>query len=315
MDGHRVCSRRLPCLAKPLWGLAACVGVLLGLETRVQLAHWKNSETLFRRALAVTDRNYLAHNNLGNVLDLSGRHKDAKWHYEATLRIRPDFAGTHYNLANVLTREGDFDAAPSTIARPFALQPNHADAHHTRRAGCRGRVDEALEHTARSSNLAFADAHNSRGNLFSSKAGRRSCAAYRAALQIRPDFLDARLNLALTLQQAGQAAEAAQQYAEAVRRHPESPRAHSDWGILLARQGRLSEAEHHLAEVVRLDPQSANARYNLGNVLLEQGKTGAAAAQYAEALRLNPGDAQARQKLERLTSAAAPAEPRLPEPP
>jgi len=100
-----------------------------------------------------------------------------------------------------------------------------------------------------------------------------------------------------------------------VRRHPESPRAHSDWGILLARRGRLPEAEHHLAEVVRLDPQSANARYNLGNVLLEQGKTGAAAAQYAEALRLNPGDAQARQKLERLTSAAAPAEPRLPEPP
>jgi len=309
-----------PAWRKPLWGLAACVGVLLGLETRVQLAHWKNSETLFRRALAVTGRNYLAHNNLGNVLDLSGRHEDAKRHYEATLRIRPDFAGTHYNLANVLTREGDFDAALQHYRAALALQPNYADAHHNLGVllARRGRVDEALEHyqAALRSNPAFADAHNSRGNLLFQQ-GRldEAAAAYRAALQTRPDFLDARLNLALTLQQAGPADEAAQQYAEAVRRHPESPRAHSDWGILLARRGRLPEAEHHLAEVVRLDPQSANARYHLGNVLLEQGKTGAAAAQYAEALRLNPGDAQARQKLERLTSAAAPAEPRLPEPP
>ncbi len=69
------------------------------------------------RALAVTENNYLAHNNLGNVLDQSGRHEAAKQHYQETLRIRPDFAGTHYNLANVFMREGNLDAALSTIAR------------------------------------------------------------------------------------------------------------------------------------------------------------------------------------------------------
>ncbi|MBU1908697.1 MAG: glycosyltransferase family 39 protein, partial [Verrucomicrobia bacterium] len=51
-------------------GLTAAAVVILGLVTRHQLPHWKNSEALFRRALAVTSRNYVMHYNLGRQLAL-----------------------------------------------------------------------------------------------------------------------------------------------------------------------------------------------------------------------------------------------------
>ncbi|HOC56965.1 MAG TPA: tetratricopeptide repeat protein [Verrucomicrobiota bacterium] len=301
-----------PSWRRPLQVLAVCVGALLMLSTRLQLSHWKSSENLFQRALAVTDNNYIAHNNLGNVLDLSGQHAAAKQHYQETLRIRPDFAGTHYNLANVFAREGNLDAALKHYRAAIELQPNYADAHYNLGVllANRGQADQAIEHyqAAFRSRPAFAEAHNSLGNLlFQQGKLTEAIAAYRAALQARPDYLDALLNLALALQQAGKDTEAVQQYAEATRLHPESPRAHSDLGVALARQGQFREAERHLAEVVRLEPQNADAHYNLGNVLLDQGKAEQAAAQYAETLRLNPKDAKARQKLERATSALAPS--------
>ena len=55
---------------------AAAIVLCMAL-TRQQLGHWKDSEALFRHALAVTENNYIAHNNLGNVLDEKGQIDEA----------------------------------------------------------------------------------------------------------------------------------------------------------------------------------------------------------------------------------------------
>jgi hypothetical protein len=47
----------------------ACCGAV----TRSQVGYWTNSETLFRRAVQVTKKNYLAYNNLGYYLSGQGR--------------------------------------------------------------------------------------------------------------------------------------------------------------------------------------------------------------------------------------------------
>ncbi len=289
----------------------SAIGVLATLFcialTRQEIGFWKDSQTLFERALAVTKNNYVAHNNLGNVLDRSGQHEAAKQHYQETLRIRPDFAGTHYNLANVLMREGNYNAALTHYRTAVALKPDYADAYYNLGVVLAnlGQTDEAIEQhrIALRCRPAFAEAQNNLGNLLF-KQGRvqEAVACYRAALLVQPAHLDALLNLAIALKQAGKESEAIAQYTEAARLHPESARAHSDLAIALARQHQLPAAERHFAEVVRLEPQNADAHYNLGNVLLEQGKLEQAAFQYAETLRLNPGDAKARQKLERTAS-------------
>ena len=53
-------------IALSVMGSAAMV-LCMGM-TRQQIGYWKDSETLFRHALEVTENNYLAHNNLGTAL-------------------------------------------------------------------------------------------------------------------------------------------------------------------------------------------------------------------------------------------------------
>jgi len=56
---------------------ALMVLVTLGVLTYLQLAHWHDGETLWRYTIGVTERNYLAHDNLAMVLDGEGRPDEA----------------------------------------------------------------------------------------------------------------------------------------------------------------------------------------------------------------------------------------------
>ncbi|MGA2856628.1 MAG: tetratricopeptide repeat protein [Candidatus Sulfotelmatobacter sp.] len=56
---------------------ALMVLVTLGVLTYLQLAHWHDGETLWRYTIGVTERNYLAHDNLAMVLAGEGRPDEA----------------------------------------------------------------------------------------------------------------------------------------------------------------------------------------------------------------------------------------------
>jgi len=63
---------------------AAIVVVMLGALTYRQLAYWHDGETLWRYALSVTDRNYLAHANLALVLDGEDKADEAIGEFRAS---------------------------------------------------------------------------------------------------------------------------------------------------------------------------------------------------------------------------------------
>jgi len=56
---------------------AALVLLMLGVLTYRQLAHWHDGETLWRYTISVTERNYLAHDNLAMVMNGEGRPDEA----------------------------------------------------------------------------------------------------------------------------------------------------------------------------------------------------------------------------------------------
>ena len=61
-----------------LLSAAAAAGMILCVAlTRRQIGHWRDTETLFRHALAVTDDNWVAHHNLGDALEKRGRLDEA----------------------------------------------------------------------------------------------------------------------------------------------------------------------------------------------------------------------------------------------
>jgi hypothetical protein len=131
----------LPCvLAVPAWR---------------QVQYWRDDTTLFGRALSVTENNFTAHNNLGNILLEQGKHSEAARHLEAALRVRPDSPKAHNNLANVYK---DLDRTSEALrhyrlalrAAPDAFQVHFNLAGALARVG---RIDEAADHYARAAEL------------------------------------------------------------------------------------------------------------------------------------------------------------------
>lgn len=70
-------------------GLSAGILLVLGATTYRQLGYWHTSETLWTRALAVTEKNYTAHSNLADALARHGRSEEAIVHFEAAERLHP----------------------------------------------------------------------------------------------------------------------------------------------------------------------------------------------------------------------------------
>jgi protein O-mannosyl-transferase len=73
---HKIRPQRLAASALVL------LAVLGGLTYR-QIAHWFDEETLWRYTLTVTQKNYVAHNNLALALAKTGRGDEAVVHFEA----------------------------------------------------------------------------------------------------------------------------------------------------------------------------------------------------------------------------------------
>jgi tetratricopeptide (TPR) repeat protein len=86
-------------------GLAA-VATLAAASSR-ELRHWRDSESLFHRALEVTERNHVAHAHLGDALLAAGRAREAAAQWEETLRLAPDFLEAANNLAWLLATTPD----------------------------------------------------------------------------------------------------------------------------------------------------------------------------------------------------------------
>ena len=98
--------------------LAGCL-----LLTGNQLRCWRDSETLFRHALAVTKDNYIAHVNLGVALDQQGRYAEALAEYRKAAELAPERYQIYNNLGNLLDKMGKPDEALTEYRHAVRLKP------------------------------------------------------------------------------------------------------------------------------------------------------------------------------------------------
>jgi tetratricopeptide (TPR) repeat protein len=106
--------------------LAACL-VLTG----NQLRYWRDSETLFAHALAVTDENPHAQLNYGTALERKGRLPEALAQYREVVRLIPDQAEVRYNIGNVLDKMGRPEDALPELLKAVQLNPKLPSSHNT----------------------------------------------------------------------------------------------------------------------------------------------------------------------------------------
>jgi tyrosine-protein phosphatase SIW14 len=113
-----------------------------------QISYWRDSVTLFKRAIAVTKDNYRMHHSLAYELISQGRLDEGIYHYRRALAITPSNVEIHYNLANTLRRQGKIDEAIEEYRLAVQYKNDYADAHNNLAYALlsQGKFDEAKQH-------------------------------------------------------------------------------------------------------------------------------------------------------------------------
>lgn len=99
----------------------AVVAVLGTLSVR-QASCWRDSESLFRRAVRVVPDGALMHVNLGNILIRQGRFEEAVSEYGEALKIRPRYGAALYYLGQAWMRAGDEEKAGGYYTRALEVR-------------------------------------------------------------------------------------------------------------------------------------------------------------------------------------------------
>jgi tetratricopeptide (TPR) repeat protein len=126
---------------------AGTLPVLLLVLTMGQITVWRDSETLWSHALAVSP-SAIAHAKLGIVRDEQGRTEEAIAHYRAALALHPDMPDAYNDWGIALARQGRWDDAVEQYRKALVLQPGSVEARLNLAAALErlGKSGEAAEH-------------------------------------------------------------------------------------------------------------------------------------------------------------------------
>jgi protein O-mannosyl-transferase len=269
-------SRHRAVVTMPLVEICGILLLSLVFLTWLQTAVYHNLVTLYTGTLTKNPGCWMAHYNLGIVLNDQGDADGAIAHYRQAIELRPNYAEAHYNLGRLLVQKGQLDEAIAHYEK--ALEINPADA----------------------------EAHNNLGTtLFASERVDEAIAHYRKALAIQPDYADASCNLASALLSKGALDGAIAYYLACLAISPDQAEAQYNLASALFRTGRMDEAIAHYQKVLELRPQNADAHANLGSVFLAKRRVRDAIAQYRDALRIAPDNVAAQSNLAWLLATAA----------
>jgi len=117
-----------PALRAPVFVGMLAVLVALALVSLRQIATWRDSRTLFERALAVTEKNWIAATYLGEVERRAGNLEAARTHLEYALAAQKTHVPAMLELALVSLEQGDLVSARRELNRVLRNDGGHVQA-------------------------------------------------------------------------------------------------------------------------------------------------------------------------------------------
>jgi tetratricopeptide (TPR) repeat protein len=224
-----------------------------------QASYWRNGESLWGHALAVTSGNFMAHDGLGEQLAKRGRLDEAIDHFQTALNIAPGYREIETNLSLALTKKGRTDEAITHLQALVKEYPNDAQAQY---------------------NL---------GNALRKKGDSQGAiAAYEKTLSIQARDPAAHYDLGIALDQNGQIDEAIAHYREAVREQPNYPEAYYLLGNDLLQKGHVDDAIAAYEQALKSRPAYPAAENNIGFALFQKGRPSEGIAHWQNALAAEP---------------------------
>lgn len=289
---------------------------VLMVKTHFQLDYWQNSERLFRHTVEVTSDNDIAYNNLGCAVLARGDTAQALQYFSKALAIRKD-ATSYLNMGCVFTQQGSPDKAVPYLQQAVKLRPDHAMSfvHLGTALAAQGSNAQAVAEfrhaiklddqcaeaydalglalTQQSSDVTpasvFQAVNKEQGSVWNGKNNWQEAAqCFSRAIELRPNYLQARLNLGNVLADAGKTKEAIQIYLALLQLNPTNINAHYNLATTYAAEQRTGDAIKEFRQTLKLDPRHAMAHNNLGSLLLDSDKPTEALEHFEAAAAIEP---------------------------
>lgn len=242
---------------------------------RVQAGFWKDTVTLFQRAIAVTNNNYAAHTSLGIAYAEMGQLDKAIAHYQEAIKINSGYAKAYHNLAVSMDKKGNTKDAVKWYEKALEVNPNLAETRFNlgQYYASQGELEKAAEYYA-----------------VASQSGPHIAAIWfeRANLSIRIN----RFN------------EAIEFYQKTLAIDPQFYAAHQHLGNVYLQLDRVGEAVHHYQKALQLNPDHPALLNNLGIAMIRIGDVGAGIRYFKQALRADPADPDALRNLKKAEALA-----------
>jgi tetratricopeptide (TPR) repeat protein len=265
----------------------------------MRLDRFQDAKALLQRAVIVRPDDAGLHGNLGNVLTRLEEYEEALIAYRRALEIEPANVQARFNLSLSHMRQERWSEAEIELLRTVELSGDFADAH--------GRLGNVFEALTRPSDALACYEHVLRLRPDDETALRnllritgelnlwdRVEQRCRDAIKCRPDLGWLRHELGLALEHRDALDDAVEAYREAIALDPNVVEALNNLGILMLRMERPFEAESALRTAVELRPDNASLLCTLASVLSAQGRLEASEAMNRQALALEADHANAR---------------------
>lgn len=227
----------------------------------------------FAEACAILDTALKASPNDPNLLRLLGvslsrqnRPAEAEKQLTHVIRLVPNFALAHENLADALLPQGRFEEAVKSLETAIKHDPASA--------GAKRKLGEVLALLGR---------------------GGEADEVFQQSLESDPDR--SALVEAMELNRSGETAKAEKIFRDLLRRNPDNVDALRLMGVLCARKENYNDAEAFFGRATDLAPDFWMAWINLGAARNEQQKFDKAEIAYKHALEIRPGSAFTLEKL------------------
>lgn len=263
-------------------GVALFLWVGMGVLSRQQVRVWKDSETLWKHAIAVAPSS-VAYFNLATLEEAQGKHEEAIAGYQHVVATDPRRWDAHEKAAQLLQERGNIAAAIGHYRSVVEINPSALDA----RENLASLLVIAGDYEWKSLGV-LRRAQDEREKLATAEQDKIGEAVqhFRKLLEFAPQRNHVRTKLGAVLAVAGHTNEAAEILRAAVKADPDDGIAMMRLGQVLAAQGKLGEAVPYFREAARLRPQDAQAHQNLGRGLVELGMKDEATKHLEEALRI-----------------------------
>jgi tetratricopeptide (TPR) repeat protein len=279
-------------------GILAAVLLLASVEalaTHHYYGFWRDTDTLYGRAVALAPRSAIVHYNAANNLAQEGHVDDAIVLYRKTLNLDPNYAQAHNGLALELMSQGKDQEAMQHFEAALALKPDSAEAENNMGNFLlkAGKLEDAIRHCNKALQLKpeFPQAHHNLGDAYL-KAGQLDEAIkhYREAVRLKPASAADQFNLAFALSKQEQFVEAITHYELAAQYRPGFTKAHVNMALALDQLGRLNESIEEWRKARALEPADGYLCHKLGAVLIRAGRLDEGLKEFREAARLAPND-------------------------